>query len=247
MAPAAPGQTPALILVLPLLAAGCGHTGADESGGDAGGGGADSQCTVFYPDDDGDGVGHSDEERDTCADPTQAPAGYAYGAAGEDCADDDPTVSPHQAELLGDSVDSDCDGAADPECLDHPLVDGRQLPDPSSTTQDCAGSPDLAIVGLLGCYVYCAYHFYVVVGNLGTARHEGSLVIDATDLLRSPPEAVRQVEVDVALSPGEGTAPILLGTLASAVEVRLATAGTGDCDASNDFVAFDGVTVDCVP
>jgi hypothetical protein len=61
---------------------------------------------LWFLDDDSDGYGRSDETLWSCEDPD----GYATDEG--DCDDDDEEVSPDEAEVCGDGIDNDCDGAA---------------------------------------------------------------------------------------------------------------------------------------
>jgi hypothetical protein len=202
---------------------------------------------AFYPDEDGDGVGRSDPERDLCTgDAAQSPDGYANALYGEDCDDAAPSISPWKYELFADTVDSDCDGNPDPDCGDHSLLEGEELPDASGVTPNCQGGFDLAIVQVLECAATCAMPFYVAVANLGDAPYDGTFALGAFQIWPyASDEASPRVEVTRSLAPGESTEPIFLGELGHDYEVRIDPGDSGDCDLSNDSVRFSGIFTDC--
>ena len=71
----------------------------------------DSQGTMWYPDDDGDGYGDSEGSTQAC----QMPEGYVDNA--DDCDDSDAGFSPDASELC-DDLDNDCDGDIDEDAVD---------------------------------------------------------------------------------------------------------------------------------
>lgn len=64
--------------------------------------------TTFYQDADGDGFGNAAASTQACS----APAGFVTDNT--DCDDTNAQVNPVETEILGDGLDNDCDGTADP-------------------------------------------------------------------------------------------------------------------------------------
>jgi len=94
-----------IFLAIPLIAA-CNATGSAVIANDW-----PTDClekTAYYPDNDGDGFGDSDQEMESCT----PLAGWVE--AGGDCDEEDPDKNP-DAEEICDTVDNNCSGIIDDE------------------------------------------------------------------------------------------------------------------------------------
>jgi hypothetical protein len=104
--------------------------------------GADNNCdgvvdefvtSTYYPDDDGDGYGNENLPVSACF----APAGYV--SIPGDCNDSDSTIYPGAAEIPGDEIDQNCDGAE--TCYADADNDGYRTPS-TIASADCDCTDD---------------------------------------------------------------------------------------------------------
>lgn len=164
-----------------------------------------------------------------------------YGALPGDCNDEDPSVSPGIREQWLDGVDSDCDGAEDPNDCSAEELDST----PVEIDPNCGDLPDLYVVRAFGCLPMCGKETpYVVVGN------RGGSAIDAEVKLTSNYEFTADATstIPLELGPGERSNPLALpgnglGRLDFSVEFASAIS---ECDPTNN-VGQSGVGIsDCI-
>jgi len=247
-----------------VLAVGCGKTdrnseeassdgddAVDASGGAAGMSGSDStpgtgNCSSFpiFPDADGDGVGALDPE----AEPVEAcialgiPEGYAplFG----DCDDEDPERSPRTPEQFSDGIDSDCDGAEDPD----PCYPSTEQ---ASADDACADRATLSVVSVRECKGWCPRNSYAVIANRGEIPFSGGVEVrvfisaleeidEATDEV-VPLRTIRQLQLEA----GEETDPILLGTLTGVSVARVRIVSDEICETESTSLNFHPALIDC--
>jgi hypothetical protein len=120
-------------------------------------------ASTWYGDGDGDGFTGSQDVQVACDEPTGPAPSYAE-VDGGDCDDLDASVAPGAPEAWYDSVDSDCDGAVNPDPCDVAPPAGQTLINPTCL------SVDLELQAWAPCQAACGADVTVFaqVGNSGS-------------------------------------------------------------------------------
>ena len=177
---------------------------------------------LYVMDQDQDGYGHPDK---ACAGKDRPEGAIGSASASEiDCADEDFEINPGAVDLVGDGIDTNCDG-----------VDGAPWPElkepleASPSSPQCSDSSDLYIAGwsvVPPTSYFCIGTVIVALGNRGGMTSQGAeLVFDDP----SPqPGFEEQIFPLPEIAPGDDLKIMSLGQLPLNYRLRIRHVGASD-------------------